>query len=128
MSRPGSADATGSSEGAGCENILARINEREREIERILSEAHSDAEAAIVEAERTAAGMIAARRAEADLLTAQAGEEIVALARREAEAIRAAARIDAARLLATPRERIERAAERMLAIVLPGPSGDKEAL
>jgi vacuolar-type H+-ATPase subunit H len=127
MSRPSTGDAPESHGDGACVDILARINEREREIVRILGEAHDAAEAAVVEARRAADESIAARRAEAERLAALAGDEVVALARREADAIRERAALDAATILATPRERIELAAGRMLAIVLPGPPGDGEA-
>jgi hypothetical protein len=71
--------------------------------------------------------MIVAQRAAADRLAEQAGEKVVALARREADAISAAAALAAAHLLATPRERVELAARRMYAIVLPGAPGDGDA-
>ena len=123
MSRPSTTDAPGPSEGEACVDILARINEREREIERILRNAHESAATTIAEARRTADELIATRRTEADRLAALAGDGVVAHAHREADAIVEAAALDAASVQATPSERIESAAASMLVVVLPAPPG-----
>lgn len=121
MPPPGTTEAAGPSEDEGPVDVLARINERECAIERLLRDAHEAAATTIAAAHRAAAVLIAARREKADLVAAQACEEVVGLARREAEAIREAAAREAAAILETPRERIDLAADRLLAIVLPGP-------
>lgn len=123
MSRPEPADATAIPGGEMRPDILARINEREQLIERILQQEHAAAGESIAKARRAAAELIEARRAEADRVAADAGEKALALARREADAIREAAAAEAAALLGSARGRIALAADRLLSIVLPKPPG-----
>jgi vacuolar-type H+-ATPase subunit H len=101
-------------------DILARINEREREIERVLLEAHETAATTLREAKARAEAISSARREEAEREAALAAEVILAAARNEAQEILAAGSRGAAEILRMPRERVEEAARRLLVLVLPG--------
>lgn len=101
--------------------ILARIDAREREIERALREAREAAAAQLRDARAQAERILAARREQVAREAAEAGERIVAEAGRSAEQIAAAGAREAAVVRATPRERVEQAAEALLAVVLPEP-------
>ena len=105
-------------------DILARINEREREIERVLLEAHETAATMVREAKAGAETIFAARREEIEREAALAAEAIVAEARKAAQEVSAAGSREAAEILATPLQRIEDAAQRLMLLVLPGASGE----
>jgi vacuolar-type H+-ATPase subunit H len=107
-------------------DILARINEREREIERALLEAHETAATMVREAKARAEAISSARREEIEREAALTAEAIVAEARSEAREILAAGSREAAEILGTPRQRIEAAAQRLLVLVLPGAGGEGE--
>ncbi len=120
MVRPGTPETPGRGDKAR-EDILALINEREGQIERSLEAAREEAAARIAAARDAAAAHVAAKRSEADRLARAAGEAVIAAARREAETIGEEASREAEAVLGTRRELLEAAADRMLAIVLPGP-------
>ena len=101
--------------------MLARIDAREREIERALHEAREAAAAQLRDARAQAEQILAGRREQVARAAAEAGERVVAEAGRSAEEIAASGAREAAALRATPRERIEQAAEALLAVVLPTP-------
>jgi vacuolar-type H+-ATPase subunit H len=104
--------------------ILARIDVREREIERALHDARETAAAIVQEARNRAQALVSARRAQAAREAAELGARIEVQARQSAEEILAAAARDSAAVRATSGERIARAAEGLLAVVLPsGPAG-----
>ena len=109
------------------EEILARIDAREREIERTLREARETAAAIVEEARNRAQALTAVRREAAVREGAERGARIVAEARRAAEDILAAGVREAAAVRATPAERIAQVAGELLAVVLPpaAPGGDR---
>lgn len=118
MDRPAPSSAA-SSTGGDRPDILARINRREVEIERILAEARDAAASAVREARQQAAAVAAAQREEGAAEAERVREELLGAARREAERILAAGNREAAALRATPRERIANAGEALLGLLLP---------
>ncbi|HWR98145.1 MAG TPA: hypothetical protein VN317_06950 [Candidatus Methanoperedens sp.] len=103
--------------------ILARIDAREREIERALHEARETAAALVLEARKRGEQIATARRDAAAREAAELGARVVAGANRSAEEIAAGAGRAAAAVRGTPAARIERAAAALLAVVLPaGPA------
>lgn len=102
--------------------ILARIDAREREIEHALHEAHETAAAIVQQARDRAQALLAARGEQLARESAALGERTVAEARRVAEEVQAAGAREAAAIRAMPAQRVARAVEGLLALVLGGGS------
>lgn len=99
--------------------ILARIDAREREIERALHEAREAAASIVQTARDKAQQIVTARHEEATRAAAERGARIEAESRRAADEILSGGAREAADIRAISKERIARAAEGLLAVVLP---------
>lgn len=100
-------------------DILARIDAREQQIERQIEETRRAALAILADARTREAAILEAQKEAAAAERARVGDEIIAEARRRAEQTLAAGAREAAAIRSLPAEPVERAATRLLQLVLP---------
>jgi vacuolar-type H+-ATPase subunit H len=100
--------------------ILTRIIEKEREIERTIQAAQEEAARRLQEAKARAAQMASGHEEAARGEAARLKEGLLADARRQADEILREGKASAEAIRATPENLLETAAERLLAMALPG--------